>query len=371
MSPDEPQNPEVTAALAAIDAAIAGEPTDPDHAEVAEIALLVVAERPAPAPEFAAGLDGRVERRFGRASRDVAPAPSERRSRGGWWWILAPLAGVAAGLIALIALAPGGGSQSSSSSATFALKPRASAPRSALRSPAHAGAQSVAPPRAGALSVAPPHPASRSEAPTAAGPGLQLPATGRKLIQSSQLSLGAPSSRIDTVAQEVFNVVGAQNGFVNSSTVTATGGTGGYARFQLTMPSATLPQTMTELSRLRYATVLSRTDKVEDVTGQLARAKRRHQKARVRALERGVAYSQIAVTIAPYAPGPAHGHHAHGGGFTIGRAARIALQVLTVIGGILLIAMAVLVPAALVGLAGGRTAGAVRHRRRERALDIA
>jgi hypothetical protein len=212
---------------------------------------------------------------------------------------------------------------------------------------------------------------ARPSKPTAAAPGLQPPTSGRELIQSSQLSLGAPPSRIDTVAQEVYDVVGAQNGFVNSSTVTATGGTGGYARFQLTVPSATLPQTMTYLSRLHYATVLSRTDKVEDVTRELQRARRHHRKARVRALEHGVAYSQITVTIQADAPASAHKHRAQGDGFTIARAAGIALRVLTVVGGVLLIALAVIVPVAIMVALAWRVASALKRQRRERALDLA
>ncbi len=41
-----PFDPEVAAALDAIDATLAGDPVDPEHAELAELALLLVAERP-------------------------------------------------------------------------------------------------------------------------------------------------------------------------------------------------------------------------------------------------------------------------------------------------------------------------------------
>lgn len=361
MSPDERQNPEMAATLAAIDATIAGEPVDAGEAEVAELVRLLAAERPTLAPEFAAELDRRVESRFGAAARQT-PRASKRRSRGGWWWMLAPLGGLAAGIVALIVLAPIGGSGSSSSNAGFAVNSKPSTPRPALRFP---------PAHAKTLSPALSHSAAQARTTTAAAPGLQIPDNGRELIQSSQLSLGAPSSRIDTVAQEVFDVVGTQSGFVNSSTVTATGGTGGYAHFQLTVPSATLPQTMTQLSRLRYAAVLSRTDKVEDVTGQLRSAKRHHQKARVRALERGIAYSHVAVTIQADAPASATTHHTHGGGFTIGRAAHDALDVLTVVGGVLLIALAVIAPLGIVAAAFWWGVGAARQRRREHALDLA
>ena len=67
-------------------------------------------------------------------------------------------------------------------------------------------------------------------------------------------------------------MVGAENGIVNSSTVTATGSASGYAQFQLSVPSANLAQTMAALSRLRVrARSVSRTDATQDVNGQYRR----------------------------------------------------------------------------------------------------
>jgi hypothetical protein len=126
---------------------------------------------------------------------------------------------------------------------------------------------------------------------------------------------------------------------------------------------------MTSLSRLRYATVLERTDKVEDVTAQLQAAKRHHRSARVRALEHGVAYSKVSLTIQAVARASGHKHDSGGGGFTIGRAAHDAL--LTVIGGIALIALAVLVPLSVIVALGWNLRGALRRRQREQALDLA
>ncbi len=44
---DEPIDPEIAASLDAIDAVLAGEPVDAGYADLAEIALLLSAERPA------------------------------------------------------------------------------------------------------------------------------------------------------------------------------------------------------------------------------------------------------------------------------------------------------------------------------------
>ena len=76
--------------------------------------------------------------------------------------------------------------------------------------------------------------------------------------------------------------------------------------------------------------------------------------------------SQITVTInagaLPVAPG---------GGFTIGRAAHDAGHVLTVAAGVALIALAALVPLALLGGLAWWIASTLRRRRREQALDLA
>ena len=72
----------------------------------------------------------------------------------------------------------------------------------------------------------------------------------------------------------MFNVVGAENGIVDHSSVTA-GNPGGYAQFQLEHPEpSNLAQTMAALSRLRYASVVSRTDNTQDVNNQYVGANR-------------------------------------------------------------------------------------------------
>jgi len=52
----------LTRELAALDDALAGRPVDPDLADLAELAILVRDERPAPDPAFAHSLDERAER---------------------------------------------------------------------------------------------------------------------------------------------------------------------------------------------------------------------------------------------------------------------------------------------------------------------
>jgi hypothetical protein len=210
------------------------------------------------------------------------------------------------------------------------------------------------------------------------------------------------------VSQQVYNVVGALNGIVVSSSVTQTGGPGGYASFQLSIPSASLGQAMSRLSSLNYAVVVSRTDSTQDITDQYGAAQRALADARalrtsllkqlanattteqidslqaqirdaeasissdqatLNRLNHSVNFSQLSLEInARTVPPPVtHG----GGGFGIGRAAHDAGRVLTVAAGVALITLAALTPIALVAALFWWVGSALRRRRREQALDAA
>src|SRR5947209_134021 len=91
-----PLPPEVIAELDAVDATLAGEPVDPEHAEAAELALLLRAERPTPAPEFTVLLDEGFARRF---------APDAPKRRAPARWLFAPAAGIAVALVVAIVVA--------------------------------------------------------------------------------------------------------------------------------------------------------------------------------------------------------------------------------------------------------------------------
>lgn len=241
-------------------------------------------------------------------------------------------------------------------------------------------------------------------APSAVG-APQPPPNGRKIVQSANLQLTAGQTRIEDVAQEVFDVVGRENGVVRNSSVTA--GPGGYAQFQLSIPSGNLAATMTALSNLRYAHVAFRTDITQDVNNTYVRETRRladdralrssllrqlakavttqqinsvnarihdavaaiaRDEAALRSLNNKVNFSQISVEVNGSAPAVAQ-HRS--GGFTLGQAAHDAGRVLTVVAGVALIALAALVPLALVGALGLWIGTALRRRRREQALDMA
>src|SRR5258707_11671274 len=99
---ETPLDPEMLAALDAIDATLAGEAVDPEHAELAELALLLADQRPEVEPAFAGALDERVGRRF---------APAQRPARRPWRrWMWAPAAGLAACVVVAVVVVLASGS---------------------------------------------------------------------------------------------------------------------------------------------------------------------------------------------------------------------------------------------------------------------
>ena len=87
----EPLEPEVEAALEAIDATLAGDPVDPEHAELAELSLILRSDRPAVRDSFAAAMDARVAGRFhsrmlGGYGRAAGGGGCGRRAGAGGGW---------------------------------------------------------------------------------------------------------------------------------------------------------------------------------------------------------------------------------------------------------------------------------------------
>jgi hypothetical protein len=421
----DPEGPEIAGALMAVDATLAGDPVDPEYAELAELALILRRERPRTSDAFTARLDEQVQRRFAR------PAPAARGT-GLRRWLYGSMAGLAAAgaataLVIVIASGGGGGANNglvatfgsagsaSSSSAAAQAAPgvsSASTTASAARSGSVApdfkrlasGAQS--PSAHGSASSAASSAASSPPGSQAVIPSPTIPGK-RQVVQSAQLALSAPASKIDDVSQQIFNVVGQEKGYVNSSNVTSSGEPGSSAYFELSVPSANLAATLTDLSRLRGAHVVSRTDQTNDITAQVGGAGQKLAEARalrssllkqlanattseqvtsiqarlhdsnasiasdlstLRGLQRQVAYSKVQVNLeSPGAPAPVK-HHSSG--FTIGKAAHDAGRVLVVVAGVALIVLAVMVPVGLVAALLAWAGFTVRRRRRDQALDL-
>jgi hypothetical protein len=430
----EPLEPEIEAALEAIDATLAGEPVDPGHAELAELALILRADRPAVGEPFAVAMDARVRDRF--AQPAVGRAwPWRRPARR--WFVWAPAGALAAValVVALVTLVPGGGSSTSSSENDFAASSTAAsaakAPSSgvvhgsaggaapagaASAGAASAGAASAGAASAGAASAASSQQGSPTATVTSAGSTATPPTApsggNRQVVQSAQLALSTRPDKVDAVAQQVFDVVGSEKGYVANSSVTATGHPDSGANFSLSVPSANLQPTLIALAQLPGATVVSSTNSSHDITGQVGGAGRRLAEARallrsllgrlataytteqinslkaqirdvnatidrdqaaLNGLHRQVQYSRIALTIQGSAPAASggQGRSGSGSGFTLHRAGHDAVRVLVVAAGVLLIALAVAIPLALVAALVAWLWLRLRRHRRESALDRA
>jgi uncharacterized protein DUF4349 len=237
--------------------------------------------------------------------------------------------------------------------------------------------------------------------PAAAGgeaPGVRQ----RKVERAATLALATGAGDLDDVADGVVRATDEADGFVASSQVDSTGN-GGTARFDLRVPSARLDATVAALSKLAH--VRTRTESTEDVTGAVVSARERladaeaqrrallralgrahggtqaeairarlrlvrgeiaTARADVRALHQRTAFSALSVTVSTDGS-----DDRAGGSFGPDDALHDAVRILGAIAGGLLVALAILLPAALIGgalWAGTRT---LRRRGRERALDAA
>jgi hypothetical protein len=389
----DPLEPEVLAALEAIDATLEGEPVDPEYAELAELALILRAERPVPDEVFLARLDRRVQDRF------VEPTRPRRVWSDHWRVSVAALAGVAALCVAIaVAVGPHGSSTSlpgvkNGVSASSGSASSGSASGGTASSGGGTSSRGAASPAPGARKLS-----SRAPAP----PGRP----GRDITQSARIGLQAAPGRIAGVAQEVFDVIGAEHGDVLSSHVSQTAGEPGYATFSLQVSAARLRATLDRLSRLAHARVVTREDASADITARVdntaaalaaAKARRRSllrqlaataipaqadrlQREAARALvqidreqsaldrlHHRIADSTIAVTVQS-PPVVHHRHHHAAGGFTFSQALHDAGHILLVAAGVALIAFAVLVPVGLVVALCAWVWTLVLRRRREGAL---
>ena len=395
-------------------------PFGPD--DYSDVALLVAAVREWPSEEFGRELDSRVARRFAPVASSADAKTHRRLPR----WAAGPAALVVAGGVAAIVVVSGGGLNSSppvNGGLNGASGLRLNAQR--LAPSAHKGATNgVATVGQALTTAAREQPATSSPGATGTGSAGGVPlaasqstysnaasapvAPGGKQIQSAQISLTTPNAHVDQVSQEVFDVVGVEHGTVQSSHITAATARsgGGAAYFTLSFPTSNLQAAMTQLSRLRYAAVSSRTDASQNVGAQYAGDHRRlvdaqalrtsllkelqtaytqtaidSIKAQLRIAERQIASwqatlhslqhqignSDVSVQInsggLPFVP------VARSGGFTIHRALHDAGRVLVVSAGVALITLAVLVPVGLLGALLMWLWVWLRQRRREHALD--
>jgi hypothetical protein len=347
-------DPLVQADLEELERALAGEPS-----RFTELVADVRAERPQMRPQFAAQLDARAD-----AARTARRRPP--------WLAWSPVVGaLAAVVIALIVVAGGGGSSDNS------------APPG--------GGKSVAVQSAPADSSASGESRAATPAPQALSP------TGRKVERNTALALSTSRSDVQSVADDVVATTQRFGGIVDNSQI-STSDAEASAVFALRIPTARLDEAVAALSKLAHVASLSQgstditgsfvsaTDRLKDARAErrallkaLARATTTQEvdaiKARLRdnrsqiaaikgeldALRRRANLARVDVVVEGTG-------HKSGGAWTPGDAANDALRVLEVTAGVLLIGLAVLVPLAVLGGAGGLAARSARRRRRESAL---
>ena len=365
--------------LDSLDAALAGRPVDPRDEDLAELAVALRAERPRPRPEFELDLDLRMREGFP-APEPPARPKATRAFRRRWALALGTAASV---FIVVTAVLVSGGRDGGTAGEPLPAELEDARPPTM----GSGGA-----PEALAPESAPPQPGD-----TAAR------ARRRQVERAASLTLAPSRDRIEETADEAIGVTDRHGGFVLSSSVSSGDGSEVGAALDLRIPSERLQQALADLSKLAH--VRARTQDTRDITGaftsprrrladalaerrallrQLARAATPNETAAVRArlravnrrinraqaelrrLRERVSFSAVAVTIEPGSSSAG----ADGGGWTLGDALDDALGVLRALVGATLVALAVLVPAALLAAVAWLSYRPWIRRRRERALEM-
>ena len=369
-----------TLELEAVDAALAGQYVAPEHAELAELALLLREDKPEPSAAWATHLDRRVEAGF----------PARPRRRFVWLRKAVPAIAVAAVVLPIAAAAVliepagdqdegGGGGESASSVQTES--GGGSEPASGVA-------------RDGAVEQKGP-----VQALSRAGDPDSDRRARRAQQRSASLTLAAPRREIDSVASRASHVTAELGGFLASSSMSSSEG----GSLLLRVPSNRLDTAIQRLSRLGRVRELSRQS--VDITSSLVSARERLKDARterkallaqladadtllevesirerLEIVSHEIAYARRAlrrvnnranfadVSLSLVA---SRATDEDSGAWTPGDAFDDALRVLEVAVGVILVAAAVLLPLALIWLLAWLALRGASRRRRDRALDMA
>src|SRR4051812_16645325 len=238
-----------TLELEAIDAALAGRYVAPEHADLAELALLLRDDRPEPTIAWAAHLDRRVSAGF--------PARPRKRRLSFLYTHAAPVIAV----LVLLAVPIGGG---------LALRGGSGGDDSGSEMIGAKSRPSVNEDSGGAQGAA-----SSEAAPAAGRAPLATQARRQRSVErAAELTLAAPRRDIDKVATEIGDVTADLGGFVARSSVTSSSG----GSLALRVPSSRLDTAIQRVSKLGKVRELSRSS--EDITGQVVSARDRLDNAR-------------------------------------------------------------------------------------------
>lgn len=231
--------------------------------------------------------------------------------------------------------------------------------------------------------------------------GSNAPGRTRHVAQNVDLTLASEPQKVREVADGVNEVINRYRGFVlNSSVQSGDDSRGVGARFQVKIPARSLQAALADLSELAH--VQSRTEGTIDITSRFVsaqeridenetarqsllnqlesatteteidaiRAQLRTVNAQLAAARNDLAEAQDRVQLVPVTVSIVSDANAdEDGNWSIGDALDDAGQVLSTAAGIAVVAGAVLLPLALVGLIFGLALRAWASRSRERALD--
>ena len=366
-----------TLELEAVEAALAGRYVSPEHADLAELALLLRDDRPEPTPAWQNQLDRRVGAGF----------PARPKPRKQWIRLrkAAPVLAVFA-VVAVIAvpIALVGGSSDFDDSGGGSGGSNSSVAAEGSGESAGGGASAPAPETDSAAGDE----ALRS---TGKAPGPQSDRVNkRKVERAVQMTIAAPRRQIDEVASKIGDVTADVGGFVRRSSVSSNSG----GDLQLRVPSNRLDVAVQRLSKLGKVRDLSRSsqditravvsarDRLRDFKAeresllkQLAAATTLNETESIRARldivaqEIATARNSLArvnnranfanISVALVRTSGAEDDD-EGGAWTPGDAWHDALRLLEVIAGVLVIAAAIAVRCSSRGCSAGWAAGATR-----------
>lgn len=277
--------------LEALEAALAGEPAGPEHAEVAELARALAEMRETPAADFAAELDARAAAGFpGRSRlgslRGLLPAMRLRP-------LMPALAtGTALIVVATAMVAGSGGLSGGTRDAADDVAQVESTGGDGSAAAGSTGAEPILPPafaedaggsataeKFGADPVRPAQPDRLSLNGGDRGTGPNAAAERNRFVErDARIVLGTEPEGVRAVADDVYGVVGHYEGIVLRSEIRdgAEGEAG--AEFELLIPSAKLSAALADLSQV--AEVRSREEVSEDITAPVVTVQERLQDAR-------------------------------------------------------------------------------------------
>ncbi|MFP5361693.1 MAG: DUF4349 domain-containing protein [Thermoleophilia bacterium] len=402
MRPRDTLTPEQERDLDAIDRALSGDPVEYELRGLEQLVLDVRATAPQMSPAFAARLEHEVSEGFP-APRALAARLRLRLPARRPLLLLPAVGSLAAVLVALVVVLGGGsgtrdlagGDDSAQTSRAPGQVEESRASRDQLSEQPGAGSGAAAP------EPAPPSAGRALPAP----PAVDSTQAARKVQRSATIALETPAGEFERTTAAVNATVARFGGVVASAQTAQSEAAGGEATYDLRIPTSRLDRALAALARLGHVT--ERSQGLQDITSSFTSARERLTDARaerrglLRALERATTQAQVdglrarlrsvggqinalkarleslrsradlaRVDLTVRATGDST-QTGGGGSWTPGDAAGDALRVLEVVAGVLLIALAVLVPAGLLAavVAAGIRLG--RRRRREAALDPA